>query len=83
MIEETNKLLQVEDLRMHFPVKGGVMMKQVGAVKAVDGVDFHIGSGEIRRVAPRIIPICELCNRSISPFWSFKRNASREDYSAL
>lgn len=46
MIEETNKLLEVEDLRMHFPVKGGVMMKQVGAVKAVDGVSFQIGSGE-------------------------------------
>lgn len=46
MIEERNKLLEVEDLRMHFPVKGGVMMKQVGAVKAVDGVSFHIESGE-------------------------------------
>ncbi len=31
---------------MHFPVRGGVMMKQVGAVKAVDGVSFGIGKGE-------------------------------------
>lgn len=45
-MKETNTLLQVKDLRMHFPVRGGVMMKQIGAVKAVDGVSFHIQSGE-------------------------------------
>ena len=40
------KLLQVENLRQHFPVRGGLMMKQIGAVKAVDGVSFDIHSGE-------------------------------------
>lgn len=40
------KLLQVENLRQHFPVRGGLMMKQIGAVKAVDGVSFAIHSGE-------------------------------------
>ena len=40
------KLLQVENLRQYFPVRGGLMMKQIGAVKAVDGVSFAIHSGE-------------------------------------
>ncbi len=36
-------LLRVQDLRKHFPVtKGVIRMKQIGAVKAVDGVDFTV-----------------------------------------
>jgi oligopeptide/dipeptide ABC transporter ATP-binding protein len=31
---------------MHFPVRGGVIPRQVGAVRAVDGVSLHIGPGE-------------------------------------
>ncbi len=39
-------LLQVKDLKMHFPVKGGVFYKQVDTVKAVDGVSFYVRPGE-------------------------------------
>ena len=39
-------LLQVEDLTMHFPVKGGVLLKKVGACRAVDGVTLQIERGE-------------------------------------
>ncbi|MBL7177627.1 MAG: ATP-binding cassette domain-containing protein [Desulfobacteraceae bacterium] len=40
-------LIEVRDLKKHFPVtKGLVLMKQVGAIKAVDGVDFTINRGE-------------------------------------
>lgn len=40
-------LLQVKDLRVHFPVRRGlVFQRQVGAVKAVDGVSFSIKAGE-------------------------------------
>jgi len=40
-------LIQVRDLQMHFPVtKGIILQRQVGAVKAVDGVNFNIKKGE-------------------------------------
>lgn len=39
-------LLSVTDLRVHFPVRGGVMLRQTGAVRAVDGVSLGIAPGE-------------------------------------
>jgi oligopeptide transport system ATP-binding protein len=39
-------LLQVDDLVMHFPIYRGVIQRQVGAVRAVDGVSFNIRRGE-------------------------------------
>jgi peptide/nickel transport system ATP-binding protein/oligopeptide transport system ATP-binding protein len=40
-------LLEVSGLRKHFPVTRGIIFKQqVGAVKAVDGLDFAIRKGE-------------------------------------
>ena len=39
-------LLRVEGLTKHFPILRGILRRQVGAVKAVDGVDFHIQEGE-------------------------------------
>ncbi|NUQ85150.1 MAG: dipeptide ABC transporter ATP-binding protein [Anaerolineales bacterium] len=41
-----NTLLQVNDLVMHFPIFRGVIQRQVGAVRAVDGVSFDIRRGE-------------------------------------
>jgi len=43
---EQNPLLSVEGLKVHFPIRKGVLQRQVGAVKAVDGVDFTLGRGE-------------------------------------
>lgn len=40
------ELIQVHDLKMHFPVTKGIFQRQVGAVKAVDGVTFGIKKGE-------------------------------------
>ena len=43
----TDVLLEVVNLSKHFPVSSGVVMqRQVGAVKAVDGIDFCVFSGE-------------------------------------
>ena len=39
-------LLQVNDLKMHFPIYRGVFQRQVGAVRAVDGVSFDVRRGE-------------------------------------
>jgi oligopeptide transport system ATP-binding protein len=43
----SHDLIEVRDLKMHFPVtKGIIFQRQVGAVKAVDGVSFSIKKGE-------------------------------------
>jgi len=39
-------ILQVSDLKKHFPVKGGLFGTTVGQVYAVDGVSFEISKGE-------------------------------------
>ncbi len=39
-------LIEVKDLKKHFPIMRGVFRKQVGAVRAVDGVSFNIYKGE-------------------------------------
>ncbi|MGI6250632.1 MAG: ABC transporter ATP-binding protein [Anaerolineaceae bacterium] len=39
-------IMRVEDLYMHFPIYRGVIRRQVGAVKAVDGISFEIKKGE-------------------------------------
>ncbi len=39
-------LLDVKGLKKHFPITGGVFGKQVGSVKAVDGVSFSVNEGE-------------------------------------
>ena len=38
-------VLQVKDLKKHFPIKGGMISKTVGHVKAVDGVTFNLKRG--------------------------------------
>ena len=39
-------ILEVTDLKVHFPIHGGLFLKQVGEVKAVDGVSFSMKPGE-------------------------------------
>ena len=39
-------LLQVEGLVKHFPIGGGLLRRQVGAVRAVEGVDLTVQRGE-------------------------------------
>ncbi|WP_433077067.1 ABC transporter ATP-binding protein [Dactylosporangium sp. CA-052675] len=42
----TQPLLKVEGLAKHFPIRKGVLRRQVGAVRAVDGVDLELAAGE-------------------------------------
>ena len=44
--KKSDSLLRVENLKMHFPVRGGVWRRRVGAVYAVDGITLHIRPGE-------------------------------------
>ncbi len=40
-------LLEAKNLKKHFPVKRGIIFtKDIGAIKAVDGIDFSIPKGE-------------------------------------
>ncbi|WP_405753244.1 dipeptide ABC transporter ATP-binding protein [Streptomyces sp. NBC_00012] len=39
-------LLRVTGLQKHFPIKKGMLQRNAGAVKAVDGIDFEVRSGE-------------------------------------
>ncbi|MCD6290004.1 MAG: ATP-binding cassette domain-containing protein [Anaerolineae bacterium] len=39
-------LLEVRDLKMHFPIRRGLLRRVIGYVKAVDGVNLFIRKGE-------------------------------------
>lgn len=39
-------ILEVQDLKKHFPIRRGLFARQVGAIKAVDGISFDIHKGE-------------------------------------
>ena len=43
--QDAGQLLQVERLKVHFPIHAGVLRRVVGYVKAVDGVDLAIATG--------------------------------------
>ena len=42
----THDLIEVEDLKVYFPIRSGIFQQAVGSVKAVDGVSFTIRRGE-------------------------------------
>lgn len=70
---ETNTLLDVRDLKVHFPITGGVLQRTVDHVKAVDGISFTVprgktvglvgesGSGKTTtgRAIARLVPVTE------------------------
>ncbi len=43
---QSGPVLEIRDLKKHFPVHGGIRLRTLGWVLAVDGVSFSIGRGE-------------------------------------
>jgi len=41
-----DNILEIEDLRVHFPVRGGVFRRAVGSCKAVEGVSLSLKEGQ-------------------------------------
>jgi peptide/nickel transport system ATP-binding protein/oligopeptide transport system ATP-binding protein len=39
-------IMEVRDLVKHFPIRSGLLQRQVGAVRAVDGISFDVRRGE-------------------------------------
>ena len=44
---EPGTILEVMDLKLHFPIRRGLFQKVVGYVKAVDGVSFSLHDGKV------------------------------------
>ncbi len=40
-------ILKVNDLKMHFPLRQGLLQRQVGTIKAVDGLSFELREQEV------------------------------------
>ena len=47
MTTDNKNLIEVRHLKKYFPIKGGIISRQVGAVKAVDDVSFAIPKGKV------------------------------------
>ena len=44
---QSEVLLSVQNLKMHFPITRGIILqRQVGSIKAVDGITFDLMRGE-------------------------------------
>ncbi len=44
---ERDIILKVKDLKMHFPLRQGMLQRRVGTIKAVDGVSFELREQEV------------------------------------
>ena len=46
MRRSEDPLVQVRNLKKHYPISGGMFSGEIGRVKAVDGISFDVGAGE-------------------------------------
>ncbi|MFX1477210.1 MAG: ABC transporter ATP-binding protein [Promethearchaeota archaeon] len=45
-LEKDKVLLELKDLKVYYPLVGGMLKRQFGSVKAVDGISFKIKTGQ-------------------------------------
>ena len=45
-MERTESLVKTENIRMYFPVTGGIFKRKIADIKAVDGISLYIDKGE-------------------------------------
>lgn len=45
-MSNSDNFLRLDNVKVHFPVRGGVFRKAIGACKAVDGVSFSLKEGQ-------------------------------------
>lgn len=46
MPEKNEILVRLENIVKHYPIRGGIFLKEIASVKAVDGISLHIRKGE-------------------------------------
>ena len=46
ILEKNKALLNLDDVKVHYPLFKGTLKRQIGAVKAVNGVSFSVKTGE-------------------------------------
>ncbi len=44
--QDTTNLVEVENLKVHFPITAGIFQREIGRVRAVDDISFEIRKGE-------------------------------------
>lgn len=44
--QDSEFILEVKNLKKHFPIKAGLLQRTVGSIKAVDGLSFSVKRGE-------------------------------------
>ena len=45
-MNDGQRLLEVNNLRKHFPIQHGLLRREIGRIRAVDDVSFYIGESE-------------------------------------
>jgi oligopeptide/dipeptide ABC transporter ATP-binding protein len=45
-LTEEDTIIEVRGMKKYFPIRGGFFMKEIGAIKAVDGLDLQLRRGE-------------------------------------